>query len=86
MVKMYLLDNQTLDNLLKTAETITLRYGNADNKLWQQLRGACLQARIETLGNDDAISIAPAIACNHLWAVGPHCEPSVCEKCGLSAN
>jgi hypothetical protein len=58
---MYLLDNQTLDNLLKTAETITLRYGNADNKLWRELSEACLRARIETLGNDDAISIAPAL-------------------------
>jgi hypothetical protein len=54
MVKMYLLDNQTLDNLLKTAETITLRYGNADNPLWSRLSDACLQARIEILGDDRA--------------------------------
>lgn len=58
---MYLLDNQTLDNLLKAAETINLRYGNADNPLWLRLRDACLQARIETLDDEDAMQIAPAL-------------------------
>jgi hypothetical protein len=46
---MYLLDNQTLDNLIKAAELINLRYGNADNPLWSRLSDACLQARIEIL-------------------------------------